>query len=873
MQVQYDTLPEVLQNLGYTVQEMEGELVANRGGMRLLFVRNSEGEAIGIVPSEVREALTEQGYGNFKPSSAAPTGTEGTGSEKFKVKTGEQAQAGDLTGSDKVDTKGKELPPEYRSHGKNNEDPKHPSTKSGAEGPSVGAHGGGKSPGANTSDDSGRHSDGIEVADIYPPNVPGSNYTGTKVGSVSGSNLGPGKGGGKAPQGGTAPAGLEKTQGAQAGVAKIPGPGPGVMAVKRSSMESAFGEAYVPGGDPRAAAGGGIRRAGVYKGGKTTPGRTAKGKVEAGPLKPERKPGESNADYQKRMLAYKKSVSQESMTEAEPQGRFAILLTRESVGTDWAVSKSLENTPENLQALQNEADQTVAAGAEDIGAAIFVTDSELGEIPDSARDMNDIVGQTGGQVVSQHGMAQEGVGAVIAKAGRTAADVAKGAGRAAGSIGGVAARGAGALGKAVGTGVGVAGKSVEKSAAGKHADEIEDDDESHHESLQICPHCFVPMDLQQLAEGISTEQAIAILEQFPGDEDEEEEDDDLEPELAGEAPPEGDEEPMPPEGGEEMAGEEPTAGEPPPLPPDAPPPPPPPSAEAPPLDAPAGGAGMDAGADTAGGVPCPNCGEDVRQKLEVAGILQNLAHEIYARAAGAAAGATAILVIVAILLAIASPAEIDLLGLTAVAGNVPLDLTQKNARMICELAGHPEIPVFAGCDRPLDRALVTAEHVHGRTGLDGPTLPDPVMPLQDTHAVSFLIDTLRQQPAGSVTLCALGPLTNIAKALTDAPDIAERIAGIVLMGGAYFEVGNFTPTAEFNIYVDPQAADIVLRSGVEITILPLDVTHKALVTPARNAAFRALGSPVGVAVAEMTDFFERFDKEKYGSEGAPLHDP
>ena len=228
---------------------------------------------------------------------------------------------------------------------------------------------------------------------------------------------------------------------------------------------------------------------------------------------------------------------------------------------------------------------------------------------------------------------------------------------------------------------------------------------------------------------------------------------------------------------------------------------------------------------------------------------------------------------VAILLAIASPAEIDLLGLTAVAGNVPLDLTQKNARMICELAGHPEIPVYAGCDRPLNRALVTAEHVHGRTGLDGPTLPDPVMPLQDAHAVSFLIDTLRQQPAGSVTLCALGPLTNIAKALTDAPDIAERIAGIVLMGGAYFEVGNITPTAEFNIYVDPQAADIVLRSGVEITILPLDVTHKALVTPARNAAFRALGSPVGVAVAEMTDFFERFDKEKYGSEGAPLHDP
>ena len=228
---------------------------------------------------------------------------------------------------------------------------------------------------------------------------------------------------------------------------------------------------------------------------------------------------------------------------------------------------------------------------------------------------------------------------------------------------------------------------------------------------------------------------------------------------------------------------------------------------------------------------------------------------------------------VAILLALASPEDIDVLGITAVAGNVPLALTAKNARMICELGGRPDIPVYAGCDRPLGRALVTAEHVHGKTGLNGPVLPDPVMPLQDGHAVDFIIETLRAQDSGAVTLCPLGPLTNIAMAFEKAPDIADRVASVVLMGGAYFEVGNITPAAEFNIYVDPQAADIVFKSGVEITVMPLDVTHKALVTKPRNDAFRALGTRVGSAVAEMTDFFERFDKEKYGSDGAPLHDP
>lgn len=228
---------------------------------------------------------------------------------------------------------------------------------------------------------------------------------------------------------------------------------------------------------------------------------------------------------------------------------------------------------------------------------------------------------------------------------------------------------------------------------------------------------------------------------------------------------------------------------------------------------------------------------------------------------------------VAILLALASPDEIDLLGITAVAGNVPLPLTQKNARIVCELAGRPDVKVFAGCDAPLERKLVTAEHVHGKTGLDGPVMDDPTMPLQEQHAVDFIIETLRNEPAQTVTLVPIGPLTNIAKAFAQAPDIIDRVQEIVLMGGAYFEVGNITPAAEFNIYVDPEAAKAVFGSGVQLTVMPLDVTHKALTTKERIDAFRALGTRVGTMVAEWTDFFERFDVEKYGSQGAPLHDP
>lgn len=227
---------------------------------------------------------------------------------------------------------------------------------------------------------------------------------------------------------------------------------------------------------------------------------------------------------------------------------------------------------------------------------------------------------------------------------------------------------------------------------------------------------------------------------------------------------------------------------------------------------------------------------------------------------------------VAILLALASP-ELEVLGLTCVAGNVPLERTALNARKICELAGRADMRVFAGADRPLMRELVTAEHVHGRSGLDGADLPAPEMALQQTHAVDFIVGTLLNEPPGAVTLCALGPLTNIALALKRAPEIAGRLAGIVLMGGGYSEPGNVTPTAEFNIHVDPEAAHIVMRAGAPVTILPLDCTRRALATRARVAAFRAIGTPVGDAVAGLTDFFDRHDRAKHGTEGAPLHDP
>jgi purine nucleosidase len=228
---------------------------------------------------------------------------------------------------------------------------------------------------------------------------------------------------------------------------------------------------------------------------------------------------------------------------------------------------------------------------------------------------------------------------------------------------------------------------------------------------------------------------------------------------------------------------------------------------------------------------------------------------------------------VALLAALGSPDEIEILGISVVAGNVPLHHTVNNALRLVELAGRPDVPVHAGADRPFTRRLETAEHVHGSTGLDGPDLPVASAAAKDGHGADFIIDTVRKAEPKTVSILALGPLTNVALAILKAPDIAERLEAIVLMGGAYFEVGNITPTAEFNIYVDPEAAKIVFAAGVPLTVLPLDVTHQMRATPERIEAFRAIGNRSGQAVYDMLSFSQGFDLAKYGWDGAPLHDP
>lgn len=228
---------------------------------------------------------------------------------------------------------------------------------------------------------------------------------------------------------------------------------------------------------------------------------------------------------------------------------------------------------------------------------------------------------------------------------------------------------------------------------------------------------------------------------------------------------------------------------------------------------------------------------------------------------------------VALLLAMASPEEIDLLGMTTVTGNVPLALTQRNARMMCDLAGRMDVAVFAGCERPMHREPITAEYIHGATGIDGLDVFEPQTPLADGHAVDFIVETLTTEPPNTVTLVPTGPMTNIGTAFELEPAVIGRVREIVLMGGAMREAGNRSPSAEFNIQADPHAADIVFRSGRPITVMGLDVTHQVLSTRDRVARIRALGNPVADATAGMLSFFHRHDTKKYGTEGAPLHDP
>ena len=227
----------------------------------------------------------------------------------------------------------------------------------------------------------------------------------------------------------------------------------------------------------------------------------------------------------------------------------------------------------------------------------------------------------------------------------------------------------------------------------------------------------------------------------------------------------------------------------------------------------------------------------------------------------------------AILAAIASPESLDLRAITTVAGNVPLDKTTYNVLRLRQLVAANHVPIYRGCARPMVNELVTAEYVHGETGLDGPNLPEPDLDVEPEHAVDYLVSELLAAEDRSVTVCLLGPMTNMGMALVKEPSIAAKVEEFVIMGGSFKEGGNVTPTAEFNVYVDPHAAHVVFTSGVPITIMPLDVTHQAQATPPRVAEFRSLGSPVGEVVGAMLDFVEKFDVSQYGFEGYPLHDP
>ena len=219
---------------------------------------------------------------------------------------------------------------------------------------------------------------------------------------------------------------------------------------------------------------------------------------------------------------------------------------------------------------------------------------------------------------------------------------------------------------------------------------------------------------------------------------------------------------------------------------------------------------------------------------------------------------------VAVLLALASPGlQVDVV--VAVAGNMPLAVTESNARAICEFGGRPDVPVYAGCARPLTRSPITAEHFHGGTGLGTLVLPPPTMPLRPEHGVDATIALFRAAPAKSVTWCALGPLTDVAMAVIKAPDIVERVGELVLMGGASRALGNTTPAAEFNIHADPHAAQIVFESGLPITMIPLDVTQQVRSTPERIARIAAFRTPMAAAVAQLL--------EPSGAQPSALHDP
>ena len=226
----------------------------------------------------------------------------------------------------------------------------------------------------------------------------------------------------------------------------------------------------------------------------------------------------------------------------------------------------------------------------------------------------------------------------------------------------------------------------------------------------------------------------------------------------------------------------------------------------------------------------------------------------------------------AILFALGSPAELDVVGVTAVGGNVPLGLTSRNALKVLELAGRADIPVYAGCPGPIVKKLLTAEKVHGPSGLDGADLPDPTAPLQNEHAVNYLIRTILAAPEGELTVCTLGPMTNLAMAMVLEPRIIPRLREVVLMGGGFFQGGNATPAAEFNIFVDPHAAHVVFELGAPVTMCPIDCTYTAEMTVEWLDSLRATGKRAAIEAANMADFYRQYGSHKFPTTARPIHD-
>jgi len=228
--------------------------------------------------------------------------------------------------------------------------------------------------------------------------------------------------------------------------------------------------------------------------------------------------------------------------------------------------------------------------------------------------------------------------------------------------------------------------------------------------------------------------------------------------------------------------------------------------------------------------------------------------------------------VVALLFALASPQELNIRALTTVAGNVRLDKTSRNARLAREWAGREDVPVYAGAPKPLMRTPIYAENIHGKEGLSGVTVYEPKKGLAQGNAVNYLIDTLKAAKPHSITIAMLGPQTNLALALIQEPEIVQGIKEVVVMGGAHFNGGNITPVAEFNLFADPHAAEVVLKSGVKLTYLPLDVTHKILTSEARLKQIAEINNTASKLVGDILNEYVKGDMEHYGLSGGLVHD-